>query len=202
METYPIKDHPGYELTVGPIWEMATITGPDGNTVHPDNDGRYALPDHTGIVLHRRCLRAWAYLADIPRDGFEIPDFPGYTLDVNRYGEWVVRSWRYASRCRDRWPGHPIAEVPHAIDGRPILNLRDAANCNRRLQLAVIVLIAHGHMPDPSAGKVYACHNNGDPYDNQLDNLRWDTPEANAADRERHEVERDAALGYDPNEIY
>ena len=31
-----------------------------------------------------------------------------------------------------------------------------------------------------------ACHNNGVPDDNRLDNLRWDTKSANRRDRERH----------------
>lgn len=30
------------------------------------------------------------------------------------------------------------------------------------------------------------CHNDGDPANNRLDNLRWDTPVANAADKKRH----------------
>lgn len=32
------------------------------------------------------------------------------------------------------------------------------------------------------------CHNNGDPFDNHLSNLRWDTRKANAADSVRHGV--------------
>jgi hypothetical protein len=31
-----------------------------------------------------------------------------------------------------------------------------------------------------------ACHNNGDPHDNHLTNLRWDTRSANATDKVRH----------------
>ena len=30
------------------------------------------------------------------------------------------------------------------------------------------------------------CHNNGDPCDNRLDNLRWDTPKNNQDDRIKH----------------
>jgi HNH endonuclease len=31
-----------------------------------------------------------------------------------------------------------------------------------------------------------ACHNDGDPFNNRLDNLRWDTRKGNFADEERH----------------
>ena len=31
-----------------------------------------------------------------------------------------------------------------------------------------------------------ACHNNGDPFDNRLENLRWDTPRNNQLDRIKH----------------
>jgi hypothetical protein len=34
------------------------------------------------------------------------------------------------------------------------------------------------------------CHWNGNPADNRLTNLRWDTPAGNAADRERHGTNR------------
>ena len=30
------------------------------------------------------------------------------------------------------------------------------------------------------------CHNNGDPFDNKLENLRWDTPRNNQLDRIKH----------------
>ena len=35
-------------------------------------------------------------------------------------------------------------------------------------------------------GGMEACHNNGDPGNNHVENLRWDTPKANQADRLRH----------------
>lgn len=31
-----------------------------------------------------------------------------------------------------------------------------------------------------------ACHNNGNPADNRLENLRWDTPSSNALDKVKH----------------
>lgn len=33
---------------------------------------------------------------------------------------------------------------------------------------------------------MYACHNNGNPKDNRIENLRWDTPKNNVKDRNGH----------------
>lgn len=46
-----------------------------------------------------------------------------------------------------------------------------------------LVLLAFvGPRPEGMEG----CHNDGDPGNNRLDNLRWDTPRGNQADRDRH----------------
>lgn len=41
----------------------------------------------------------------------------------------------------------------------------------------------------------HACHNDGNRKNNRLDNLRWDTVEANANDKVRHSNEQWEALG-------
>lgn len=38
----------------------------------------------------------------------------------------------------------------------------------------------------PAPDGMEACHNNGDPTDNRLENLRWDTRSANALDKRQH----------------
>jgi hypothetical protein len=39
---------------------------------------------------------------------------------------------------------------------------------------------------EPRPNGMQACHNNGKPGDNRLENLRWDTPSNNVADRKLH----------------
>lgn len=55
---------------------------------------------------------------------------------------------------------------------------------HRGVQVHVLVLEAFVG-PRPSA-EMDACHGNGDPSDNRLENLRWDTKSANALDTVRH----------------
>jgi Helix-turn-helix domain of resolvase/HNH endonuclease len=47
----------------------------------------------------------------------------------------------------------------------------------------VVCLAFHGEPPFPSA---HACHNNGIPWDNRADNLRWDSVKGNREDMRRH----------------
>lgn len=57
----------------------------------------------------------------------------------------------------------------------------------RRLQVHRVVLFAFIGIPP----KEYeCCHNNGIPYDNRIENLRWDTKESNNKDKIKHGVLR------------
>ena len=59
-----------------------------------------------------------------------------------------------------------------------------ACNQVRVRQVHLLVLTAFvGPRPTP---KLQACHRNGNPADNRLSNLRWDTPLSNAADQRAH----------------
>jgi hypothetical protein len=46
-------------------------------------------------------------------------------------------------------------------------------------------LVLRAFVGEPQPGQV-GCHNNGDPLDNRLENLRWDSVPANIADAMRH----------------
>ena len=53
----------------------------------------------------------------------------------------------------------------------------------KRLSLHRLILAAFIPMPRPG---MLACHNDGDPTNSMLSNLRWDTPKGNNADKQRH----------------
>lgn len=66
----------------------------------------------------------------------------------------------------------------------PSVNLtRNGKRCNRFVH--ELVLLAWVGPRPGSAHEVEACHGPGGSKDNQLSNLRWDTVQANAWDRER-----------------
>jgi len=50
----------------------------------------------------------------------------------------------------------------------------------------------------PKPEGMMGCHNNGDGYDNRLENLRWDTPSANSQDTVRHGAHHEASKTHCP----
>lgn len=68
-------------------------------------------------------------------------------------------------------------------DGYPKVNLRtDNGSYKRRL---VYRLVADAFLPERDFGQII-CHNDGNKENNSVENLRWDTPKANAADHVAH----------------
>lgn len=56
----------------------------------------------------------------------------------------------------------------------------------KQWQASVHRLVLLAFVGPPPEGAPWACHNNGDPADNRLENLRWDTPAGNHADKSAH----------------
>lgn len=90
---------------------------------------------------------------------------------------------RSLSRIIDRgrlWKGRPIKSKP-SPSGH--LSVRLCENGHHWKWVHRLVLEAFiGRCPDGMEG----CHNNGNPQDNRLENLRWDTRSGNHADKWRH----------------
>jgi hypothetical protein len=132
-------------------------------------EDRSETADHVGPNLER-----W-----LPIDGW-----PGY--DVSAWGR--VRSW---------WGGgggkqgqRAIIDQPKLIGNhkvasghRSVLLYRNQSTEKWRAKHHTLVLQTFvGSRPK---GKI-ACHNNGDPCDNRIENLRWDSYKSNQIDRLKH----------------
>lgn len=112
-----------------------------------------------------------------------IPDFPGY--DISDHGR--VRSY-YACNDRAEWY---ISDAPQRIlrpgqsGGYPFVGLcTEHKRYSRRIH-SLVLLAFVGPRPDG----LECCHNDGDPANNRLSNLRYDTHLANSADTHRHRGE-------------
>lgn len=112
-----------------------------------------------------------------------IEGFPDY--DVSSLGR--VRSWRAYRGIGRRATPRIIGDIPaFTKSGRPKTTtnyLRSPSGeaeafATHRLVLAAFV----GPCPEGMEG----CHWDGNPFNNRLDNLRWDTRKANIADARRH----------------
>lgn len=72
---------------------------------------------------------------------------------------------------------------PDRPAGYPVVRLYDGGGAHRTFLVHLLVLQT---FVGPCPPGLQACHNNGDPQDPRLSNLRYDTPEGNAADKLAH----------------
>lgn len=111
----------------------------------------------------------------------EIPGLPGYraSSDGRIWSEWQPGGQGKQARRSGQWK--PLAA---SLDeaGRPRVCLKG----NRKFRVCRLVLMAFvGDQPD-----LDACHGDGNPSNNAIENLRWGTPRENAADRRQHGRDR------------
>lgn len=78
--------------------------------------------------------------------------------------------------------GHMKVPTPHPKDGRLNVLLWKGNKC-KLMKVHRLVLFAFVGAPPE---KHECCHNDGNPKNNHLSNLRWDTAAANQADRVKH----------------
>lgn len=108
----------------------------------------------------------------------DIPGFPDYS--ITRDG----RIWskpKHGSSTTGKW----MSLAPHR-DGHLYVGLRKdgARHCPKVHRLVLETYVG------PCPEGMECCHNNGDPADNRVENLRWDTRKANIQDSVRHGTHR------------
>lgn len=113
----------------------------------------------------------------------KIDGFPGYEVsDLGR-----VRSWR--SRNGKGRSKEPHLLTPTPFQGRPYLRVALTGNSGNVTQHRVHRLVLEvfvGPCPDGMEG----CHSDGNPTNNALTNLRWDTKASNFLDQITHGTRR------------
>ncbi len=112
----------------------------------------------------------------------QIPEFPGY------YASLDGRIW---SNKRQMWLKPGVMNNPNSKSkGRLFVALRKN---NKSFYRTVHRLILETYVgPRPSG--MECCHNNDNPADNRLENLRWDTHENNLKDRKRNGINQGEAV--------
>lgn len=103
----------------------------------------------------------------------DIPNWPGYRACTN--GDVYSKRWG----TKKKWKKLNSNTL---ISGHKHLNMRDGNKTTFRYVHRLILETFVGPCPK---GKE-CCHYNGDPGDNRLSNLRWDTFQANRKDLARH----------------
>ena len=108
-----------------------------------------------------------------------IEGFPGYRV---RSDGVVESSWRRGgpNACLTAtW--RPLKPTPQYRGHLAVCLVREGKKHTRHVHRLVLEAFA-GPCPEGQE----CCHNDGDPANNRLANLRWDTPKANSEDRWRH----------------
>ena len=116
---------------------------------------------------------ASVFMTDTKEIWKPIPNYPGY--EVSNTGK--VRSYRKREKGRGWFIADEPQRIlsPHKCNGYPFVML--AKNDPQRIHRLVMLAFV-GPCPDG----MEVCHNDGDPRNNNLDNLRYDTRKENSRD--------------------
>lgn len=124
----------------------------------------------------------WMAEEGITPEPVEYRDVPGYVgYRVGSDGSvWTRRTKGRVPGLSDTWRR---MKTPNSSSGYRVIGFRSGAkNLDLRYVHRLVLEVFVGPCPDGRE----ACHADGDKENNRLSNLRWDTPVANAADKESH----------------
>lgn len=107
--------------------------------------------------------------------------------EVSNFGRVRVRrSWPASARGR-RPPKVGDILKPHLTKGYPGVAVRHSDGSYKIRSIHRMVL--ESFVGEGGPYKIYACHKDGNPENNHIDNLYWGTPIRNAADKVRHKTQ-------------
>lgn len=142
--------------------------------------------NNLGTLAGFLCRKHWYQRSDAQRRSCNraVPNLPGETWRpvLNYEGVYDVSNLGRVRRLNK--VEHPIhvLKPQHDTAGRIVVHLNKNGK-RRPLQASVLVLEA---FVSPRPAGLYALHNDGVATNNNLENLRWDTPQANVDDMMRH----------------
>ena len=111
----------------------------------------------------------------------DIPGHPGHQVSDRRRIRSVDRTITTTNGQARHYKGKVLC-TPLNWDGYPRVDLHNKGERRKRL---VHVLVAEAFIgPRPEGAQV--CHGDGDPTNNHVDNLRYDTPSENTLDSVQH----------------
>ena len=105
----------------------------------------------------------------------------------------VDRTGNYSSGQVRRYKGK-VRRTPLNQDGYPRVNLSHQGKDKTRTVHSLVVEAFIGACPEG----MEVCHNDGDPTNNHIDNLRYGTPSDNTLDRVKHGRDHNAAKTHCP----
>jgi hypothetical protein len=112
-------------------------------------------------------------------------------LPVPGYGGWYevsshgrLRSWRGPGSMSHKRRIEPLYLKP--IKARAGGYIQATLTENGRQTIHYVHRLVAAAFLGPCPEGIQVCHNNGNPADNRLSNLRYDTPKGNMADTRRH----------------
>jgi len=123
-------------------------------------------------------------MSEVPYQRKAIDGFPGYEIDTEGN---VWSSWNFKGEQVNNWrslKGHCRKNSRHK-DGEMFVYLRKDAMISKNIKISRIV--AKTFIPNPK-NLPLVCHNDSNPLNNKVENLRWDDQKGNMKDRKARKL--------------